>query len=114
MKSIYSKIRELAKSIKHQNLFVAAKEINGIKLFKNSFDFSRIQEIYLSHLYSYDSINRDIILEKISKHVLDSEIYEDAYLLWKRKNIKKTNTKDKSEKELHLVTGNKVNFPKKD
>jgi hypothetical protein len=109
MENIYSKIRNLAKSIKAQNLFVAAKEINGIRLFRNSFDFSKIQEIYLSYLYNYDSINRDIILEKISEHVFDSEIYEDSYILWKRKNNKKE--KDNNQKDLKLVVGKKITFP---
>jgi len=111
--NIYSILRNLAKSIKSQNLFTAAKEMNGIRLFRNSFDFSKIQELYLSYLYSYDSLNRDIIIEKISKHIFDSEIYEDAYLLWKRKNINKTNTKDNKKSELSLVPGKVVNFPKK-
>jgi len=113
MNNIYSKLRDLAKSIKHQNLFTASKEVYGIKLFHNNFNFSKIQEIYLSHLYSYDSINRDIILEKISEHVVDNEIYEDAYLLYKRKNIKKINTKDNKQNEVSLVVGKKINFPTK-
>jgi hypothetical protein len=96
-----------------QNLFVASKEIGGIRLFKNSFDFSKIQEIYLSHLYNYDAINRDIILEKISKHVFDNEIYEDAYLIWKRRNIKKINTKNDKKNEVSLITGKTIKFPKR-
>lgn len=108
----YLQIRQLAKSIKYQNLFTASKEIFGIKLFHNSFDLSNIQSIFLSHLYSYDSINRDIILENISKHIFDSEIYEDAYLLWKRKNIKKIN-KDNKQSDVNLVTGRHIIFPKK-
>jgi hypothetical protein len=110
--NVYSKIRELAKSIRAQNLFVAAKEINGVRLFRNTFDFSKIQEIYLSHLYNYDAINRDIILEKISKHVLDDEIYEDSYLIWKRKNIKKTDKKDQKS-DVNLVAGKYIKFPVK-
>jgi hypothetical protein len=76
-------------------------------------DFSKLQEIYLSQLYNYDSINRDIILENISKHVFDSEIYEDAYLLWKRNNLKKINIKDNTQKDLNLITTKKIIFPKK-
>ena len=110
---IYSLLRKLSQSTKAQNLFVAAKEINGIRLFHNSFDFSKLQEIYLSQLYNYDSVNRDIILEKISEHVCDNEIYTDAYLLWKRKNIKKT-IKDNKKNDVNLVTGKHINFPKKD
>ena len=114
MENIYSKLRELAKSIKAQNLFVAAKDINGIRLFKNSFNFSKIQEIYLSNLYTYDTINRDIIFEKISKHVLDNYIYEDAYLLWKRKNIKKSTIKDNKQNDINLVVGSNIKFPTKE
>jgi hypothetical protein len=107
----YLQIRQLAKSIKYQNLFTASKEIFGIKLFRNSFDLSNIQSIFLSYLYSYDSINRDIILENISKHIFDSEIYEDAYLLWKRKNTK--TKKDNKQNDVNLVTGKYIKFPKK-
>jgi len=110
--NIYSKLKELAKSVSSQNLFVAAKEINGIRLFRNSFEFSKIQEIYLSYLYNYEAINRDIILEKISKHVIDNEIYEDSYLIWKRKNNKKID-KNNKQNEVSLVTGKKIKFPKK-
>jgi hypothetical protein len=111
--NIYLKIRELAKSIRAQNLFLAAKEVNGIRIFRNSFNLSKLQEIYLSQLYNYDSINRDIILEKISKHVTDNEIYTDAYLLWKQKNIKKINKKDNKQKDVNLVVGKEINFPTK-
>jgi hypothetical protein len=111
--NIYSLLRILAKSTKAQNLLVAAKEINGIHLFRNSFDFSKIQEIYLSHLYNYDSINHDIILDNISKHVFDSEIYEDAYLLYKSKNLKK-NMKDNKQNDVNLVVGKKIKFPTKE
>jgi hypothetical protein len=114
MENIYSQLRKLAKSVKHQNLFTASKEIFGIRLFRNNFEFSKIQEIYLSHLYSYDSLNRDIILENISKHVMDNEIYEDAYLLWKRKNTKKINIKDNKQNDVSLVVGSKINFPTKE
>ena len=110
--NIYSTLRILAKSVKCQNLFVASKEVNGICLFYNNFEFSKLQEIYLSYLYTYDSINRDIILENISKHISDSEIYEDAYLFWKRKS-NKTNIKDNNKKDLVLVSGKSINFPKR-
>lgn len=115
MNNIYTNLRSLAKSVRAQNFFAAVKEINGLYLFHNKFDFSKIQEIYLSYLYNYDSINKDIILEKISKHVLDSEIYEDSYLLWKRKNInKKQDEKDNNKKrEVKLVMGKDIKFPEK-
>lgn len=113
MDNIYLKLRELSRSVKAQNLFVATKEINGIRLFKNLTDFSKLQEIYLSYLYNSNAISNDIILEKISEHVFDSEIMEDAYLLWKRKNIKKINIKDNKRNDVNLVTGKHIKFPTK-
>ena len=111
MKSIYKLLRELAKSVRAQNIFVAAKEINGIRLFHNDNDFSKLQEIYLSDLYNSNAISNDIVFEKISEHVFDSEIMEDAYLLWKRKNMKKIDKKDNKQNDVNLVVGTKINFP---
>jgi hypothetical protein len=115
--NIYSEIRELAKTVRAQNLFTAAKEFSSIRLFRNTFNFSKIQEIYLSYLYTYETINRDIIVDKISPRVLDCELFEDAYLIWKRqdKKEKKINKKGEPEveksKDMHLVCGNKIIFP---
>jgi len=113
MENIYSALKILAKTIKAQNLFTAAKEMACIHLFHNNVDFSKLQEFYLSYLYHYDNLNRDILVEKISKHVLDSDIYEEAYLLWKKQDTKKTNRTDKKQNELNLVTGKHIKFPKK-
>ena len=111
MENIYIQIRKLAKSIKAQNLFVAAKELQGIRLFRNRLDFSRLQGIYLSYLYMYDTINKDIVVDRISEKIWDSEIYEDAYLLWKRKSDKKSEKKDKTTKDLKLIPGKTIKFP---
>ena len=112
--NIYSLLKNLAKSTRNQNRFLASKEINGINLFKNLTDFSKLQEIYLSYLYNYDNISRDIIVEKISKHVLNSEIYEEAYLLWKRKHTNNIEKKDNKNNELSLIPGKTIKFPKRD
>ncbi len=108
--NIYSALRKLAKSTKSQNFFIAAKEVNGVRLFKNSYDFSKLQEFYLSYLFIYDSILRDIHSEGISKEVLNNEFYEDSYLLWKRENRK---TKD-NKRDVHLVPGKRIKFPRKE
>ena len=112
MDNIYSKLRNLAKSVRAQNLFVAVKEVQGIQLFRNNYDFSKLQEIYLSFLYMYDTINRDIIVDKISDKVLECELYEDAYMTWRRKNNKKAEKEDKSKKDVNLVVGKNIKFPK--
>jgi hypothetical protein len=114
MQNIYSGIRKLAKSIKAQNTFSAAKELQSIHLFYNTIDFSRLQELYLSFLYIYDSINKDIVTDKISKHIFDSEVYEDAYLIWKRKGIKKEEKRNNTQKNVNLVSGKHIKFPVKE
>jgi len=97
-------IRKLAKEIKMLNLFSASKEINGIKLFHNESDLSKIQELFVSYLYFYYNINMDISMEKVSKKVLENDIYEDAYNLWKSKQgNKETIKKDNTDHNVHLV-----------
>ena len=112
--NIYSTIRKLAKSVKSQNLFTASKEINGIRIFKNTINFSKFQEFYLSWLYSYDLIYRDLITEKISVHVMDNELFTDSYLLWRKEKKYNQEQKDTVKKDVHLVVGTTINFPKED
>jgi hypothetical protein len=115
MENIWKNLRDFAKSNKAQNLFVATKEISSIHLFKNSIDFSKLQEIFLNYLYIYDGIMKDIITERISKHVLDDEIYEDAYTLWKReKKYQEKEPQDNKKREVHLVAGKDIKFPTKE
>lgn len=113
--NVYSDLKKLAKSIRMQNLFSASKELHCISLFNNISDFSRIQEIFLSYLYRYNNIHHDIVVDKISKHVIDCEIYEDAYILWKSKSESKSekkedNLKQQKVKDLHLVCGKTIFF----
>jgi hypothetical protein len=111
--NIYSITRKFAQITKSQNLFTASKEINGIRLFKNTINFSKLQEFYLSWLYSYDLIYRDLITEKISKHVTDNELFTDSYLLWRKEKKYKHEQKDNTKKDVHLIAGNKIIFPKR-
>lgn len=108
--NIYSAVRKLAKTVSAQNMFHAAKEMNGIKIFRNEIELSKIQQIYLSYLFMYSSIGQDIQLEKISEHVTDDEIYEDAYMKWKKER-KDVTKKDNSQKDLKLVMSNTIKFP---
>ena len=101
-------LRKLAKSAKILNVFSASKEMNGVKLFRNETDFSRIQEIFINYLYFYYGIHQDISAKKVSKKVLDDEVYEDAYAYWKFKSDK-SEQKDKPQSNpatshgIHLV-----------
>jgi hypothetical protein len=99
-------LRKLAKRIQNVNLFHASKEINGIYLFKNKSDLSKIQHLYLNLLYFYYNLNTDVITGEVSERVYDDIIYEDAYALWKQhkhKQPKEKQTKDKKSKDLQLV-----------
>lgn len=109
----YELIRKLAKETYSQNIFTASKEIYGIRLFKNKYNLSKIQQIYLSYLYFYDNINKDLIIEKISKHIFDSDIYEDAYMLYKRER-KIINQEDNKKHDVKLVMGKEIKFPSKE
>lgn len=113
-------IRKLAKESKYQNLFVATKDLNGFVLFKNNIDLSRIQEVFLSYLYFYYDIYQDISTKKIDKIILSDEIYEDAYMYWKKikgnekESNKKTQKKqENTSKNIMLVFDNKVKSKEK-
>jgi hypothetical protein len=112
MSNIYDRLIDLAKSVRIQNLFIAAKEVNGVHLFRNNYDFSKLQEIFLSYIYTFDTINRDIVVDKISEKVLDDRIYWESYMTWRRKNNKKSEKEDKSKKDVNLVVGKNIKFPK--
>lgn len=109
-------LRKLAKSVSSQNLFIAAKDMNSIKLFENSIDFSRLQQEYLNYLYTYYNIYQDVYSNKVSAKVLDEDIYTDAYLYYKSKHSK--NKLDKSvnkKRKLSAVfakDNTKIVFPK--
>jgi hypothetical protein len=112
--NIYLLLKNLAKTNRAQNIFLASKEINGIRIFKNTTDLSRIQEFYLTWLYTYDMISKDIMTDKINKEVLNDEVYEEAYLLWRKERKYKEENKSQeknTKKELHLVSGKTINFP---
>ena len=59
-------------------------------------------------------INRDIVVDKISKHVLDddTDIYLEAYLFWK--NNHKDSDKETKPKSnyVHLVPTKEIKFKK--
>lgn len=91
---------------------MASKDMSGIKIFKNAIDLSKIQCIFLSNLYNFETIYRDIITENISKHVLDNHIYWNSYFLWKQKKSNKQDIIRKKHNNVNLVTGKKIIFKK--
>ena len=114
MDNIYFTLAKLARSTRYQNLFYANKEMKGIKLFDNQTDFSNLQQLFINNLFTFDSLNRDIVQEKISKRVLDDSIFWNSYLLWRQKikptlDEKKRNTK---KKDVSLVATKEIHYPK--
>lgn len=99
-------IRDLAKKTEQQNLFVAAKDISSIQLFKNSSELSRLQQMYLYYLYFYNDLHSDISLKKVSEKVLDNFIREDSYSYYKRQKNPEKESK-KKENDIHLVFNKK-------
>jgi hypothetical protein len=112
MENYWTYLRKLAKTIRYQNIFIATKEQNGIHLFKNVCEFTGIQETFLSLLYVYDLINRDIAVDNISKKTIENDLYADAYMMWRNKSKNKKEDKPNSANDVHLVAGKNITFPK--
>ena len=84
-------LRELAKEDYYQSLYSSCKEL-GLQLFENNTDLTRIQLWFISFMSIYSVINMDIALGEITDRVLENVIYEDAYLVYKkRSSAKKVN-----------------------
>lgn len=95
-------IRKLAKQIGQQNIFLASKEINGIKIFDNNTEFSGLQQIYLSYLYFYNNLYMDISMKRVTERVMNNSIREDSYSYYKKEKEPNKDLK-KKEKDIHLV-----------
>ena len=85
--NIISLIRKLAKDSTNQTIYSASKE-GSIGLFKNTYDYTYFQIIYLRYLNFYNSINLDIAMNEIGEEVLNREIDEDSYMFWKQNKEK--------------------------
>ena len=55
-----------------------------MKLFDNVSRPTRHQLCFISYLSMYQSINMDIALNEVDERVLENDIYEDAYMYWKK------------------------------
>jgi len=103
--NIVSKIRKIAKYPNNQTLYSASKEGN-IGLFHNTYDYTFFQIVYLRYLNFYHSLNLDIALNEISEEVLNNEIFEDSYMLYKQ--TKKENLSDTTSKPTKKSTNEEV------
>jgi len=105
--------RKLAKQNKYQSIFTISKEFKYIRIFKNTRELSKLQEIFLNYLYVYDNLNQDLMMKKVSKHIFDYEIYEDSYLMWKREKSNKPDDREDKTSDVKLIISDKINFPKR-
>lgn len=87
--NVVDKIRELAKSYRWQTIYVQSKELYGISLFQNNSDFTDIQIDFLNNLSFYYSLYFDIMLGDAPEYVIEDEIFEDAYNIYRNKERKK-------------------------
>ena len=92
-------IRKIAKNIESQNTFLAAKD-GLVSIFNNDKELSKLQQIYLSYLYFYHDIIVDVAVNKLNDKIFTAEIYEDAYMTYRRD--KKEDNKEKNKHQIHL------------
>ena len=105
-------IRKLAKSDKYQAIY-NSKEA-GLRLFDNVTDISYAQQLFMSFVGMYSSLNTDIFLGDISDKVLENNIYEDSYLLYKSKeHQKKKVEKPVKDNNKELIGSTQLLFKKR-
>ena len=94
-------IRKLARSDRYQLLYIKAKDLNGIRLFKNEIDFSWVQTIFLMWLEIYQNLYQELATgaDYLSKAVIIDDVRCDAFLLYQRrtKNLKDKKKINKSD-----------------
>lgn len=95
--NIYSLLRKLAKSEYYSTLFSLSKERDSYRIFKNEYDFTSLQILFLKYLSFYSSIYTDIALKEVPEIILKDELYEDAYVMYKNKKDKKITSNKKEE-----------------
>ena len=102
-------LRKLARSLKYQNLYNMAREINGIQIFDNVKNFSKIQMEFLYWLSVYNRLYTAKTLkenEYICQEIIDDDFACDCYLVWESKNRnKKEDVNDKKAKEIPYSDG---------
>jgi len=81
-------VRKLAKTDYYQSMYSCAKELN-MHIFVNTTDLTQLQLWLLSYMGMYSTINLDIAMGEINERVLENDVYEDAYLMYKKKQFSK-------------------------
>lgn len=79
-------LRKLAKNNYYQSLYSCSKEMGGIQIFANTYDFTMVQLNFLSYIAMYHSISMDVAMGDVDEKVLENDIYEDSYMHYKREH----------------------------
>jgi len=92
-------LRKLAKSEKFQSLYRRAKESGLVKVFRNEYDLSKIQNWFFYYLEIYHMIYQDLNNKEayLTEEVIQNDLRCDAYLFMKSKNKNKITEKNKKE-----------------
>ena len=103
-------LRTLARSSYYQNLYLRAKELNGIYLFENTNQFSKIQLEFLYWISAYNRLYQELAME--NKHLTENMIKDDrlcdCFLIWetKKRDKPKEPSTNKSTKKRQTTVGN--------
>ena len=96
-------IRKIASNDDDQNVFILAKDIGSIQIFKNNRDFTYIQHLYLKYLSFYYNLYSDIAIGDVDEIVMKNFLYQDAYMMYKnftdRNKFKKQSENYNQEKQ---------------
>jgi len=97
--NVYGFVRKLAASNHYQTVYNQAKELT-IRIFENDINLTSLQTYFLNYLNFYSVLNLDIALGEVSDLVRKSNIYEDAYMFYRRKaKNKETSVTQRKDEE---------------
>jgi len=100
-------LRKLARSSDWQLLYAKSSEINGINLFENINNFSKLQLRFLYWLSIYHSLYSDLYSHEpyITIDVIEDDIETDAYLYYRSVKKEEPNKIDKAAEKKQPVLG---------
>ena len=93
-------VRKLARSDKWQHLYRKSKEIGGVRLFRNEYDFTDLQLAFLRWLEIYYILEKDILEGRkfIDMEIINDDIRTDAYLHIRKDLIEQEKESPKKKK----------------
>lgn len=93
-------IRHLARSSYWQNIYRASKDCSNISLFKNQYEYSELQSVFLYWLKLYDMLYIELSKKEwrfLTESVIENNCRCDAFLYYRKRQIDKQILKNKLE-----------------